>query len=202
MISFFYVVSIVFRTSVPALQKCTDTSRKKFFGWECSHSCTACCTSLSDLKNLLPIASLGSPKTWKSLGVRSGEYRGLGRHSKDRSWIVATVEWAVWGQASSSWSKLPVLRYPRHLDLIAGCTWFFRRSAYVALVHSVPLGHVVLQNYPSFIPKESQHNLSGRWLCDEIFLFWWGGMAPFIARFLGLRLVVVDPGCISRNNFS
>jgi hypothetical protein len=27
-------------------------------------------------------------------------------------------------------------------------------------VHSVPPGHVVLQDYPSFIPKESQHNLS------------------------------------------
>jgi len=26
--------------------------------------------------------------------------------------------------------------------------------------HSVPPGHVVLQDYPSFIPKESQHNLS------------------------------------------
>ena len=32
-------------------------------------------------------------------------------------------------------------------------------------VHSDPPGHVVLQDYPSFIPKESQHNLSHRWLC-------------------------------------
>ena len=31
MTSFFYVVSIAFHTSVPALQKCIDTSRKKFF---------------------------------------------------------------------------------------------------------------------------------------------------------------------------
>jgi len=31
MTSFFYVVSIVFRASVPALQKCMDTSRKKVF---------------------------------------------------------------------------------------------------------------------------------------------------------------------------
>ena len=35
--------------------------------------------------------------------------------------------------------------------------------------HSVPPGHVVLQNYPSFIPKESQHNLSRRWLCADFF---------------------------------
>jgi hypothetical protein len=37
--------------SVPALWKCMDTSRKKSFGWECSHSCTAWCTSSSDLKD-------------------------------------------------------------------------------------------------------------------------------------------------------
>jgi hypothetical protein len=32
MTSFFYVVSIAFRISVPAFQKCMDTSRKKIFG--------------------------------------------------------------------------------------------------------------------------------------------------------------------------
>jgi len=31
--------------------------------------------------------------------------------------------------------------------------------------HSVSPGHVVLQNFPSFISKESQLNLSCRWLC-------------------------------------
>jgi len=99
MTSFFYVVSIAYHTSVPVLRKCMDTSRrKKTFGWERSHSCTACCTSSSDLKDLPPIASLNGPKTWKSLGARSGEYGGCGRHSKDRSWIVAAVERAVWGQ--------------------------------------------------------------------------------------------------------
>ena len=65
------------------------------FGWECSHSCTACCISLSDLKDLPPIASLSGPKMWKSLEVRSGEYGICGRRSKDRSWIVATVEQAI-----------------------------------------------------------------------------------------------------------
>ena len=68
--------------------------------------------------------------------------------------------------------------------------------------HRVPPGHVVLQNYPSFIPKESQHNLSRRWLCAELFRFWRGGMAPFLARFLGFWLVVVDPDFISSNNCS
>jgi hypothetical protein len=49
MTSFFYVVSIEFHTSVPALLKCMDPSRKKFFCWERSHSCTVCSTSSSDL---------------------------------------------------------------------------------------------------------------------------------------------------------
>jgi len=31
MASFFYVVSIAFHASVPALRKCMNTSRKKFF---------------------------------------------------------------------------------------------------------------------------------------------------------------------------
>jgi hypothetical protein len=51
MTSFFYVVSITFHTSVPALRKCMVTSRKKKFYWlDRSHSCTACYTSSSDLK--------------------------------------------------------------------------------------------------------------------------------------------------------
>ena len=133
---FFYVVSIAFHTSVAALRKCINTYRKKSFAWQCSHSCTACGTSSSDLKDLPPIAS----KTWKSLGARSGEYGGCGRHSNDRSWIVATVERAVWGRALSCCIKTPVLSSPRHLDLMAGRRWFLRRSTYVALVTVLPLG--------------------------------------------------------------
>jgi hypothetical protein len=84
------------------------------------------------------LASLSGPKTWKSLGARSGLYSGCRRHSKDRSWIVATVERAVWGRALSCCNKTLVLRSLRHLDLIAGRRWFFRRSAYVALLTVFP----------------------------------------------------------------
>ena len=165
MTSFFYVVSIAYHTSVQAPRKCMDTSRKKKpFGWERSHSCTACCTSSSDLKDLPPIAPLSGPKPWKSLEARSGEYGGCGRHSKDISWIVATVERAVWGRALLCCNKTPALRSPRPLGLIAGYRWLFKRHAYVTLF-SVPLGHVVLQDYTSFIPKDCQHNLSCIWLC-------------------------------------
>jgi hypothetical protein len=138
---FFYVVSIAYHTSVPALLKCMDTRRKKkVFGWERSHSCTACRTSSSDLTHLPPIASLSGPKAWKSLWARSGEYGECVRHSKVRSWIVATVERAIWGRALSCYNKTPVDRSPRCLDLIAGRRWFFRRYAYVALFTVFPLG--------------------------------------------------------------
>jgi hypothetical protein len=59
-------------------------------------------------------------KDVKVTGARSGEYGGCRRHSKDRSWIVATVERAVWGQALSCCNKTLVLRSSRGLDLIAG----------------------------------------------------------------------------------
>jgi hypothetical protein len=59
--------------------------------------------------------------------------------SRRTSWIVATVEQAVWGRALSCCNKTPVLRRPRRLDLIAGRRWFFRRSTYVALVTALPL---------------------------------------------------------------
>ena len=139
--------NFIFQCSLQCVpHKCSIASEvhgylyKNYFVWERSHSCTACCTSSSDMKDLPPIASLSGPKTWKSLGARSGEYDGCGRQSKAKSWIVAKVEREVWGRALSCWSKTPVLRSPRHLDLIAGSRWFFRRSAYFALVTVFPQG--------------------------------------------------------------
>ena len=62
MTSFFYVVSIVYHTSVPALWECMDTSRKKKVFWLRAQSLMHCLLSL-DLKDLPPIASLSGPKT-------------------------------------------------------------------------------------------------------------------------------------------
>ena len=56
----------------------------------------------------------------KVTGTGFGEYGGYGRHSKDGSWIVATVERAVWDRAFSCCNKTPVLRSPQRLGLIAG----------------------------------------------------------------------------------
>jgi len=140
MISFFYLFSTAFHTSVPALWKCMNTSRKKFFWLTAQPLVHHLLHLFVGPERLSPIASLSGPRTRKSLGARSGGYRGCGRHLKDRSWIVATVEQAVCGRALSCWSKAPILRYPRRLDLIAGRRWFFRRSAYIALVTVFPLG--------------------------------------------------------------
>jgi hypothetical protein len=54
MTSFFYLFSIAFHTSITALRKCMDTSRKRILFWlDRSHSCTACCTPSSDLKDFM-----------------------------------------------------------------------------------------------------------------------------------------------------
>jgi hypothetical protein len=118
MTSFFYLVSIAYHTSVPALQKCMDTPTKKVFWLRAQPLMHRLLHLLSDLKDLPPITSLRSPKTWKSLGARSGEYGRCGRHSKDRSWIAATVQWAVWGRAMSCCNKTPLLKSPHRLDLL------------------------------------------------------------------------------------
>ena len=80
-------------------------------------------------------------------------------------WRLRRLRKTLEGQILDCCDKTPVFRSLHRLDLIAGRRWFFRRSAYVALFTVFPPGHVVLQDYPSFIPKESQHNLFRRWLC-------------------------------------
>ena len=145
-----------------------NTSRKKYFVWECSHSCTACCTSSSDLKDLPPIAALSGPKTWKSVATRSGEYGGCGRHSKDLSWIVTTFERGIWGRALSCCNKTPVLKVHVIWTWLqgAGDSWgdlhTLHWSQCSPWAFSAPY-------YPSFIPKDSQHNLSRKELCAEFF---------------------------------
>ena len=170
MISFFYVASTAFHTSVPALLKHMDISNKNSFGWQRSHLCTTCCTSWSKWQDLPPITSLSSPKTWKSLGASLVSMVGGGRHMKDRSWIVATAEQALWGWALSCWSKTPVLRRPRCLDLIAGHRRFFRKSAYAALVTVIHLGLLCSK----ITPRSSQKRVSINFPADgcvRIFFF-------------------------------
>ena len=101
--SFLYVVSIALHTSVPALWKCMDTSRKKFF-WlreqPLVHRLLHLFVGPERLaSHRLFEWSKDMKVTEGGEGARSGEYGGCGRHSKDRSWIVATVERAVWGRA-------------------------------------------------------------------------------------------------------
>ena len=111
MTSFFYVVSIAYHTSVPAFRKCMDTSRKKSLLAESAATHTQ--PSFIGLERLASHCLFERSKYMKVMGARSGEYGGRGRHSRDRSWIVATVERAVCGRALSCCNKTPVLRSPR-----------------------------------------------------------------------------------------
>ena len=85
-----------------------------------NHSCTAWHTSSSEWNFFPSIASLSGPNIWKSLGSRSGEYGGRGRHSKCRSVIVATVVRAVWGLVLSCCKRTPDDSNPHCFDLTAG----------------------------------------------------------------------------------
>jgi hypothetical protein len=91
MTSFFYVFSIAYHKSVPALRKCMDTSRKKVF-WLIAQP-----LMLRLLHLFVGPESLAShrlfvrSKDMKVAGGESGEYGGCGRHSTDRYWIIARV---------------------------------------------------------------------------------------------------------------
>jgi hypothetical protein len=138
MTSFSHVVSIAYHTSVPALRKCMDTSRKKVF-WLRVRAQALVYRLLYLFIRPERLAShrlFERSKDLKFTGCEVWQVRRMWRHSKDRSWIVATVEQAVWGRALSCCNKTPVLKSPRRLDLIAGRKWFFRRSAFTVF----PLG--------------------------------------------------------------
>ena len=120
MTSLVYVVSIAFHTSVPALQKCTYTSRKKFF-WLRVQSLVHCLLHLFIRPERLASHRLFErSKDMKVTGSEVWRVRRMWKTLKGQSWIAATVERAVWDRALSRWSKTPVLRRPRRLDLIAG----------------------------------------------------------------------------------
>ena len=101
--------------------------------------------------------------------MRSGEYGGCGRHSKDRSWIVATVERAVWGEhchvaTKHLYSDVHIFGLDDRIQVIV------EEICIRCTGHSVHPGHVVLQNYPLFIPKESAYPLPQMVVCG-IFSF-------------------------------
>jgi len=117
MTSFFYVVSIAFHTSIPALRKCMDTSRKESLLTESAATSAPSAAPLRRTWKTCLLSPLWVVQRRENHLARSGEYGGCGRHSKDRSWIVATVERAVRDQALWCCNKTPVLRSPRLLVL-------------------------------------------------------------------------------------
>ena len=123
MASFVHVISIAFHTSVTALRKCMDTSRKKLFWLRALplvHRLLHLFVGPERLVSHLFFERSKDEKVMGGWGGKSGVYGGCVKHSKDRSWMVATVERAVWGRALSCLSKTPTPRLPRLWDLISG----------------------------------------------------------------------------------
>ena len=137
MTSFFYVVSIAFYTSVPALRKCMDTTRKKVLAESAATRAPPAAPLRQTWKTCLQLPLWLVQRRENHLGrglastedVEDTRRRGLG--------LLQQLQRAVWGRALSCCNKTPVLRSPRRLDLITGCRWFLR-SAYVALVTVFP----------------------------------------------------------------
>ena len=120
MTSFVYLVSTAFHTSVTALRKCTHTSRKKLFWLRVQPLVHRLLHLFVEHERLAFHRLFEWSKNMKVTGVEVWRVRQMWKTLKGQSWIVATVEQAVWDRALSRWSKTPVLRRPRRLDLIAG----------------------------------------------------------------------------------
>jgi hypothetical protein len=135
--SFVYVVSTEFHTSVSALRKCTNTSRKKLFWVRVQPLVHRLLHLFVKPERLASHRLFEWSKNMKVAGCEVCRVRWMWKTLKGQSWIVAAVELAVWDQALSLWSKTPVFRRPRRLDLTAGSR-LFCRSAYVVLVTGSP----------------------------------------------------------------
>ena len=156
MTSLVYVVSIAFHTSVPALRKYMHTSRKICFWLRVQPLVHRLLHLFVEPERLASHRLFERSKDMKVTGGEVWRVRRMWKTLKGQTWIVATVERAVWDRALPCWSKTTVLRRPRLSDLTAGRRRFFRRSAYVVLVTVFPLGM-----YCSKItPRSSQNRVS------------------------------------------
>jgi hypothetical protein len=137
----FYIVSIAFHTSVPVLQKYMDTSRKKRLLAESAATRAPPAAPVRwTWKTCLPSPLWVVWRCENPLGQGLASTADVEGTQRPDLGLLQTGEPVVWGWALSSCNKTPVLRSPRRLDLIAGCRWFLRRSAYVALVTVFLLG--------------------------------------------------------------
>jgi hypothetical protein len=102
---------------------------------------------LSDRKVFPPSDSLSCPNRWKSLGARSGELMGgCGTHRKRRCSMVSAAAQAVWGGELLYCKRTPLLRSPRHFDLIAGRMASFQACSLRLTLMVVSLGFISSNN--------------------------------------------------------
>jgi hypothetical protein len=150
MTSFFYIVSIAFHTSVPVLWKC-----KK------------CLLADSAATHAPPAAPLH--RTWKTclpspLWAVQRHENHLGRGLASMVDVEDTwrTDLGLLQQMIGQYGAEHCHVATKHLYLEVRVIWTWLQDADDSLgdlhtftVHSVPPGHVVLQDYPSFIPTES-----------------------------------------------
>ena len=165
MTSFFYVVSILFHTSVSALQKCMDTSRKKIILAESAATRAPPAALLRRTwKTCLPLplwAVQRHESHWRrglasTVDVEDTRRTDLGLLQQLNGQYGAK-HWHIW--AKQLYSDVHII-----------WTWLQDIGDSLGDLHMLhwsqcSRGHVVCQNYPLLIPKESQHNLSRRVVC-------------------------------------
>ena len=154
MTSFFYVVSIAFHTSVPVLQKCMGTSRKTSL-WLRVQPLVHCLLHLIRPDRLASHCLFERSKDMKVTGGEVWRVRQMWKTLEEQildcrnSWThsmglnIVMLEQKTCPQMSMSFG-LDCRTQVILLEICIHCTG-----------HSVYPGHVVPQNYPSFIPRES-----------------------------------------------
>ena len=184
MTSFFYIVSIAYHTSVPAIRKCLDTSRKKVFWLRVQPLVYRLLHLFVGPERLAYQRFFEWSKdvkiTWSEVWRVRRMRKTLEEQILDycNSWIGSMGLSVAMLQQNTCTQKFTSFGLDCRTQVI------LEKICISCTGHSVPPGHVVLQNYPSFIPKGSQRNLSRIWLWVEFLRFWWGGMAPFLLAFL------------------
>jgi len=101
MTSFVYLVSTAFHTSVTVLQKCTHTSRKKFFWLRVQPLLHRLLRLFVGPERLASHHLFEWSKDMKVTGVEVWRVQGMWKTLKGQSWIVATFDWAIWDRALS-----------------------------------------------------------------------------------------------------
>ena len=150
----FFVAPTAFYTHAPPFQESINSSGGYAFCCCDGHTCTAFCTSSSDLIWRPSTASFKAQKKWNSPNAKSGEYGGRRNAAKFKSRICCTVWRAVWSLLLWRCTHTPEDRKPRRFLRIASIRWFPNISLYyvetkfAGCCSILQTGHITLSSTP------------------------------------------------------